>query len=55
MGRRSRVRVEFSLSPTLAQRVYGYAESEGLNLSQVGERLLEAALNRATGSAGSPR
>ena len=42
MGRRERVRVEFGLSPELAERVYDYAQHEGLTLSQTGERLLLA-------------
>lgn len=44
MGRRDRTRVEFRLSPQLAERVYGYAKAEGLTLSQSGERLIDLAL-----------
>lgn len=44
MGRRDRVRVEFSLSPGLAERIYCYAKAENLTLSQTGERLLDGAL-----------
>jgi hypothetical protein len=40
MKRRQRVRVEFSLSPELAEQVYDYADAEGLTPSQTGERLL---------------
>jgi len=47
MGRRDRVRVEFGLSPELAERVYHYARLEGLTLSQTGERLLTRALAEA--------
>ncbi|ANW62234.1 hypothetical protein BCA37_00175 [Mycobacterium sp. djl-10] len=45
MGRRARVRVEFGLSPSLADDVYGYAKCEGLTLSQAGERLLAHGLS----------
>jgi hypothetical protein len=51
MGRRERVRVEFGLSPELAERVYDYAQHEGLTLSQTGERLLSRGLSRAVGPA----
>lgn len=44
MKRRERVRVEFSLSPELASRIYDYADAAGLTLSQTGERLLAGAL-----------
>ena len=44
MKRRERVRVEFSLTPELAARVYDYADAQGLTLSQTGERLLGGAL-----------
>jgi hypothetical protein len=43
MKRRQRVRVEFSLSPELAEQVYDYADAEGLTPSQTGERLLALA------------
>jgi hypothetical protein len=46
MGRRDRVRVEFGLSPELAERVYRYARRQGWTLSQTGERLLMHALGR---------
>lgn len=45
MKRRERVRVEFGLSPELAARVYDYADTEGLTLSQTGERLLSQAFS----------
>jgi hypothetical protein len=45
MGRRDRVRVEFSLSPALAEQVYRYARERDLTLSQSGERLLADALS----------
>ena len=45
MERRSRVRVELGLSPSLADRLYAYAKCEGLTLSQTGERLLTRALS----------
>lgn len=45
MGRRNRVRVEFSLSPELAEDVYRYARCADLTLSQTGERLLTHALS----------
>ena len=41
---RPRVRVEVSLSPQLAQRVYDYAEQYGFTLSQAGERLFSSVL-----------
>jgi hypothetical protein len=44
MGHRDRIRVEFSLPPDLAERVYRYAKDAGLTLSQTGARLLAAAL-----------
>mgnify|MGYP001551906005 FL=1 len=47
MQRRKRVRVEFGLSPELADRVYEYARQQGLTLSQTGERLLDRALSDA--------
>ena len=49
MKRRERVRVEFGLSPELAAQIYGYAEAEGLTLSQSGERLLTQALSVPAG------
>lgn len=39
-----RVRVEFSLSATLAESIYRYAKGNELTLSQTGERLLAKAL-----------
>jgi hypothetical protein len=45
MKRRERVRVEFGLSPELAAQIYDYADTEGLTLSQTGERLLAQALS----------
>lgn len=47
MGSRERVRVEFSLTPALANIVYEYAKSQDLTLSQAGERLLAAGLTHA--------
>lgn len=47
MRRRERVRVEFGLSPELAERVYNYAYAEGLTLAETGERLLTQALSNA--------
>lgn len=44
MARRERIRVEFSLSPELAELVYRYAHERDLTLSQTGERLLCGAL-----------
>lgn len=41
-----RVRVEFSLSATLAESIYRYAKGHDLTLSQTGERLLASALTR---------
>ena len=55
MGRRDGTRVEFRLSPPLAERVYTYAKAEGLTLSQSGERLLEFALVELSGEAGPTR
>lgn len=47
MERKSdRVRVEFSLSATLAESIYQYAKGHELTLSQTGERLLASALTR---------
>jgi hypothetical protein len=44
-GRLSRVRVEFSLPPALADAVYAYADSADISLSQAGGELLKMALN----------
>lgn len=52
MERRNRVRVEFSLSPELAEKVYVCAQSNNLTLSQTGERLLALAFF-AAGDVGS--
>lgn len=52
MERRHRVRVEFGLSPNVAERVYEYAKAHGLTLSQTGERLLARALSGAVGVGG---
>lgn len=59
MKRRERVRVEFSLTPELAARIYDYADAQSLTLSQTGERLLAGALRDGTSTspasaAGSP-
>ena len=51
MKRRERVRVEFSLSPELAERVYAHAEDAGINLSQAGERLITQAFQQLAAKA----
>lgn len=48
-GRLSRVRVEFSLPPALAEAVYAYADSADISLSQAGGELLKLALSERTG------
>ncbi len=48
-GRLSRVRVEFSLPPALAEAVYAYADSADVSLSQAGGELLKLALSERTG------
>lgn len=48
-GRLSRVRVEFSLPPALAEAVYAYADSADISLSQAGGELLKMALSERTG------
>jgi hypothetical protein len=60
-GRLSRVRVEFSLPPALADAVYTYADSADISLSQAGGELLKLALSQrgadrdeATGTASDP-
>lgn len=45
-GRLSRVRVEFSLPPALAEAVYTYADSADISLSQAGGELLKLALSQ---------
>ncbi|TQK29781.1 hypothetical protein [Arthrobacter sp. SLBN-53] len=45
-GRLSRVRVEFSLPPALAEAVYTYADSADITLSQAGGELLKLALSQ---------
>jgi hypothetical protein len=45
MGHRERVRVEFGLSPEVADAIYRYAKAEGLSLSEAGTRLLKSALD----------
>lgn len=45
-GRLSRVRVEFSLPPTIAEAVYMYADSADITLSQAGGELLKLALSQ---------
>lgn len=40
MKRRERVRVEFSLTPELAARIYDYADAQSLTLSQTGSVFL---------------
>ncbi|MBP2455135.1 hypothetical protein [Mycolicibacterium lutetiense] len=54
MRRRERVRVEFGLSPQLAERVYDYAYAQGLTLAETGERLLAQALSNAADSSADP-
>jgi hypothetical protein len=44
-GRISRVRVEFSLPPVIAEAVYAYADSADITLSQAGGELLKLALS----------
>lgn len=45
-GRLSRVRVEFSLPPAIAEAVYTYAGSADITLSQAGSELLKLALSQ---------
>lgn len=45
-GRLSRVRVEFSLPPAIAEAVYTYADSADITLSQAGSELLKLALSQ---------
>lgn len=45
-GRLSRVRVEFSLPPAIAEAVYTYADCADITLSQAGSELLKLALSR---------
>lgn len=45
-GRLSRVRVEFSLPPAIAEAVYTYADSADITLSQAGGELLKLALSQ---------
>ena len=45
-GRLSRVRVEFSLPPALADAVYTYADCADITLSQAGSELLKLALRQ---------
>lgn len=45
-GRLSRVRVEFSLPPAIADAVYTYADSADITLSQAGSELLKLALSQ---------
>ena len=47
MDRHKRIRVEFGLSPELAERVYDYAHRHGMSLSKTGEHLLVQALSGA--------
>lgn len=54
MGRRNKVRVEFSLSAELAAEVYQRAREQNLTLSQTGERLLTRALLGAACTDSSP-
>jgi hypothetical protein len=49
MGRRNKVRVEFSLPAELAAEVYQRAREQNLTLSQTGERLLTHALSITDG------
>ncbi|OFB42559.1 hypothetical protein BA059_04925 [Mycolicibacterium sp. (ex Dasyatis americana)] len=49
MGHRDRVRVEFGLTPDIAEAVYAYAKSSGLSLSAAGNRLLNHALTHIAG------
>ena len=45
-GRLSRVRVEFSLPPAIAEAVYTYADYADITLSQAGSELLKLALSQ---------
>jgi hypothetical protein len=49
MVRRSKVRVELSLTAEVAAKVYERATEHDLTLSQAGERLLAYALSETTG------
>lgn len=49
MGHRHRVRVEFGLTPDIAEAVYTYAKGHGLSLSEAGTRLLSHALTDQVG------
>jgi hypothetical protein len=51
-GRLSRVRVEFSLPPALAEAVYTYADSADISLPQAGGELLKLALSQRGGDRG---
>lgn len=53
LGHRSRVRVEFSLAPDLAEKVYGYARQHDLTLSQAGSRLIIAGWRHLASAEGS--
>lgn len=54
MGRRSKVRVELSLTAEVAAEVYERAREQNRTLSQTGERLLTYALSETTGLDSSP-
>lgn len=49
MGRRNKVRVEFSLPAELAAEIYQWASEQNPTLSQTGERLFAHALSEARG------
>jgi hypothetical protein len=49
MGRRNKVRVEFSLPAELAAEIYQWASDQNLTLSQTGERLFTHALSEIRG------
>lgn len=49
MGRRNKVRVEFSLPAELAAEIYERASEQNLTLSQTGERLFKRALSETRG------
>lgn len=53
-GRLSRVRVEFSLPPAIAEAVYTYADSADITLSQAGGELLKLALSQRGIDRGEP-
>lgn len=53
-ARLSRVRVEFSLPPAIAEAVYTYADYADITLSQAGSELLKLALSQRGIDRGEP-